>query len=141
MPVHALARARAVSIAAATDGSSRIAVVAELGCAPQTLAMSVGTMRGGFGPLIRVEKAATGADVQPTVAWVPAENDWMVSWIATAGGAHVLARRFDADGTPAGSVIDPSAPATAAAAGSDATVLAYQASAGGSFVKVALGCR
>jgi hypothetical protein len=141
VPVRALTKARAVSIATATDGSSKIAVVAEIGCAPQTIAMSVGTLRGGFGPLIRVEKAASGADVQPTVAWVPAESGWIVSWIATSGGPHVLARRFDAAGTPVGTVIDPSAPATAAAAGSDATVLAYQPSGGGSFVKVALGCR
>jgi hypothetical protein len=128
-------------MATAGDASARVAVVAELGCAPQTIALSVGTMRQGFGPSIRVDRAASGADVQPTVAWVPAENGWIVSYIATAGGAHVLARRFDADGTPVGPVIDPAVSATAAAAGSDATVLAYQPSGGGSFVKVALGCR
>jgi hypothetical protein len=138
--IAALARARAVSVASATDGSGRIAVVAEIGCAPQTIAMALGTLKGGFGQAITVTKATAGAAVQPTVAWAATEQSWIVGWIATQGGAHALARRFDATGNARGGAIDPSAPAIAVAVSSDATLLAYEPSNGGSFVKVALGC-
>jgi hypothetical protein len=147
--ISSLTRARAVAIASATDGSGRIAVVAELGCAPQTLAVVVGDLTKGFGAATTIAKP-DGAPfaVQPAVAWVPSQNDWMVSWISGDGGPHALAQRLDANGNTVGSVIDPSAPAIAATVGAGVTpseatpyLFAYEPSnAGGSFVRVSLGC-
>jgi hypothetical protein len=139
LSISALAGARAVSIASATDGSGRIGVVAEIGCSPQSIALAIGTLSGGW-HVATVASAGSGPAVQPTVAWVPSQSDWIVSWIAVSGGAHALARRFDASGEAAGSAIDPSVPAIGAALASDGSLLAYEPSGGGNFVKAALGC-
>ena len=140
VPIKGFTGARAVAIASATDGSGRIAVTGEIGCAPQTLLLALGTL-SGFNQVVTVASGGSGAAVQPTVAWVASQNYWIVTWIATSGGAHLLARRFDAAGNPVGGVIDPSSPAIAAAMGSDGNALAYEPAAmGGSFLKVSLGC-
>jgi hypothetical protein len=141
MSVTGLAGATAVSISAANDGTDRVAIVAELGCAPQSIALALGTASGGFGPVTTVAPAGSDASVQPTVAWVPTQGYWIVSWISLSGGAHALAQRFDTNGNAVGGVIDPSAAAIAACVQSDGSILAYEPSAGGgSFVSTSLGC-
>jgi hypothetical protein len=155
VPVPGLAQARAAFVAAATDGSGRLAVVAELGCKPQTLALALGTLSGGFGPTTTVTTADQGHfAVQPTVSWVSAttsenasnftQSFWSVSWIAGGGGttSRVLSQRFDANGKAIGGLLDPAVPASAAMALSDGTLFAYEQPAGqaGSFLGVELGC-
>ncbi len=140
--VPALTGARAVSVAVASDGSGRrIAIAAEIGCAPQSIALVVGTLAEGFRQETIVVEAGPGDAVQPTVAWVASEGAWIVSWIATAGGAHVLARRFDGAGAPVGNTVNPATPATGATVTEDGAVFAYvPAQGGGSFVSASLGC-
>ena len=137
--IPGLAGARAVSIGAATDGSGRVAVVAEIGCAPQGIALAVGSVPGGFSQGTVVVPAGSSAAVQPTVAWVASENDWIVGWISTAGGAHALAQRFDANGNAVGGTIDPSTPATGASVAGDGSLFAYVPGSN-SFVSASLGC-
>jgi hypothetical protein len=136
--IPALAGAYAASLGVATDGSGRVAVAAEIGCA-QSIALSVGTMSGGFPSGTVVARAGSSAAVQPTVAWVASENDWIVAWISAEGGAHALAQRFDADGNPVGGRIDPSIPATGASVASDGSLFAYVPGLT-SFVSASLGC-
>jgi hypothetical protein len=139
--IGGLAQARAANVA--VDGSGNIAVVAELGCAPQTIALAVGNLNAGFSHVTTVTKASgTSAVVQPTVAWVPSQSYWIVSWISTDGGAHVLGQRFDPSGNPVGSVIDPSASVLGGCVTSDGSVFAYQQPVGmnGSVLSVSLGC-
>lgn len=137
VPVQGLAGARAVSIA--TDGSQRIAVVAELGCS-QSIALAVGTL-SGFGATTTVAKMGSGGVIDPSVAWVASEQHWIVGWVQPGAGFRSLARRFDASGRPVGGVIDPSAKATAAIVESDGTLLAYEPDTGGGrLVKTSLGC-
>jgi hypothetical protein len=139
--VPGLAGARAVSMAAANDGSDRVAIVAELGCAPQSIALALGSLSGGFGQVTTVVPAGSAAAVQPTVAWVPSQGYWIVSWIAAGGGARALAQRFDSGGNAVGGVVDPSASAIAACAQADGSILAYEPGAsGGGFVRTSLGC-
>jgi hypothetical protein len=139
--VPVLAGARAVSVATANDGSDRIAIVAEIGCAPQSIALAVGTLADGFERGVTVAQAGTGAAVEPTVAWVASESAWIVSWVATTGGAHVLARRFDGVGSPVGGDVTPGVAATGAAITSEGSVFAYAPGpGGGSFVDTSLGC-
>ncbi|HSY21888.1 MAG TPA: hypothetical protein VK841_07230 [Polyangiaceae bacterium] len=141
IPVAALAGARAVSLAIATDGSDRVAIVAEIGCSPQSIALAVGTPSGNFGPATIVAAQGDAPAVQPSVAWVPAQGNWIVSWISATGGPHVLARRFALDGSAAGGAIDPATPATGACVGVGGDVLAYAPQQpGGSFLNVSLGC-
>lgn len=136
----ALGGARAVTVGVATDGSERIAVAAEIGCAPQTLALLVGSFDGGFPASPAIVAAADGyAAVQATVAWIGEEHEWLVTWISTAGGPHMLARRYTAGGDALGGVIDPSVAATGAVAVGDGTAFAY-VPATTSFVRVSLGC-
>jgi hypothetical protein len=137
--IPGLAGAYAASLAVATDGSGRVAVVAEIGCAPQSIALSVGTVSGGFSQGTVVAAMGSSAAVQPTVAWVASENDWIVAWISAEGGAHALAQRFDASGNPVGGRIDPSTPATGASVASDGSLLAYVPGSN-SFVSASLGC-
>jgi hypothetical protein len=137
--VPGLIGSRAASVAVAADGSNRIAVVAEIGCTPQAIALSVGTIAGGFGPATVVAPASTKPLVQPTVAWVASEGDWIVGWISSNGGAHVLAQRFDANGNPVGSTVDPSTAASGASVAGDGSLLAYVPDSN-SFVSASLGC-
>jgi hypothetical protein len=137
--VPGLTGAYAVSAGIATDGSGRIAVVAEIGCTPQSIALAIGTVSGGFSQGTVVAPAGSMAAVQPTVAWVASENDWIVAWISAEGGAHALAQRFDADGNPMGGRIDPSTPATGASVAADGSLFAY-VPASNSFVSASLGC-
>src|ERR1019366_7106071 len=48
--IPGLKGARAVSIA--SDGAGHLAVVAEIGCSPQSIALSTGTLERGFGPTV-----------------------------------------------------------------------------------------
>jgi len=123
----------AKAVAMATDGAQRLAVVAEIGCAPQSIAFAVGSDSGGFSTVVQVVPAGASASdkaFQPTVAWVTGRGDWLVTWISLSGGAHVLARRFSAAGVAEDAVFDPSISAVAAAAGPDGKVFAYDATTG-----------
>jgi len=120
----------AKAVAMATDGAGRLAVVAEIGCSPQSIAFSVGTSSGGFTAVAQVAPAGADAALQPTVAWVSSRSDWLVTWISRAGGAHVLARRFSAAGVAEDAVFDPAMPASAAAAVADGKVFAFDATTG-----------
>ena len=148
--VPGLATARAVSIA--SDGAGNLAIVAEIGCAPQSIELAIGPLAGPFTTTTVVPKG-NSAVVQPTVAWaathaVPGapQNSWAVSWIAVSGGAHALAMRFDSSGTPLqpgnqpSALIDPGTAATGASVTSDGTLLAYVPGSPGSFVNASLGC-
>jgi hypothetical protein len=142
LSIPGLENARAVSIASATDNSGRIAIVAELGCAPQTIALALGTVSGGFSTVVTVAPASSARfSVNPTVAWVPKQNCWIVAWISGESGPQALAQRFDVGGNPVGGVVDPSAGAIAASIGSDGNLFAYEpGNNGGSLVIVSLGC-
>jgi hypothetical protein len=154
--VSGLANARAVSIASdgpnSSDGPNNIAIVAELGCSPQTIALALGTLTGS-GPrptwqVITVAPAGASFAVQPTVAWVPAADPlpafWLVSWLSgtPGGGAHVLAQRYDSSGNPLGGLIDPGVRgALAAMASENGNLFVYeQTGTGGSLLDVAIGC-
>jgi len=141
LSVPALAGARAVAVATADDDSGRVAIAAEIGCAPQSIALVVGTLADGFHDGTVVAEARGGAAIQPSVAWVASEGGWIVSWVASEGGAHVLARRFDANGAAVGSTVDPGTSATGAAVTGGGEVFAYvPTQGGGSFVNTSLGC-
>jgi hypothetical protein len=135
-----LSGARAVSGAASPDG--RLALAAEIGCAPQSIALAIVTQ----GDLFRVTTvaAADGAfAVNPTVAWVPSEGYWIVSWISgTSGTAHVVAQRFDTNGNAVGSNIDPSVSALTAAVTAGGALFGYTQPKGmnGTFLNISLGC-
>lgn len=137
--ISGFAQARAVSLA--SDGKENLAVVAELGCTPQTIALALGTLSRGF-HVTTVAPANDTFAVEPSVAWAASEGYWIVSWISGSGGAHALAKRFDRNGNAVGAVIDPGTAALAASVTSDATLFAYQQPTGmsGSFVSVGLGC-
>ena len=104
--------------------------------------LTVGTLAGGFGRGTVVVAAGSDAAVQPTVAWVASQADWIVSWISASGGAHTpLARRFDAEGSPVSGTLDPQAAATGASVAPAGSLYAdVPAEAGGSFVTTSLGC-
>jgi hypothetical protein len=138
--VSALAGARAVAVA--TDGGTNIAVVAEIGCQPQSIALSLGTVSGGFGAAITVAPMGSGFQVLPTVAWVPAEGYWIVSWLSSSGGTHALARRYDAQGNPVGDVLDPNASLFASTVTSSGALFGFEQSSSGTanIESVGLGC-
>jgi len=142
LTLSGLAGARAVSVA--TDSGSNIAVVAEIGCRPQSIALALGTLSGGFNAVTTVSPAsASGLQVQPTVAWVADQGYWNVSWLSNSGGdTHVLAQRFDTHGVAVGEVLDPHASLLAATLASDGTLFGYQdpTSGSASFENVGLGC-
>jgi hypothetical protein len=141
--ISGLSGARSVAMASATDGSGRLAVVAEVGCTPQTIALALGTMAAGFSHVTTVVAPGSGFAIEPTVAWVPSEGYWMVSWIAQAGGGpRAFAQRFDIEGGPVGGPIDPMATALAASITSNGSLFAYEQSPGmnGTFLSVSLGC-
>jgi hypothetical protein len=97
--------ATAVSMAAGADGSGQVAIVGELGCAPQAIGLAIGSQTGGF-TATTVVAAGSAAAIQPSVAWVARDQDWVVSWISFEGGPpQAMARRFQADGTPLGDAI------------------------------------
>ncbi len=135
--IAGLAGARAVAIGVASDGSGRIGVAAEIGCSPQSIAFAVGTLAGGFSKVSVVAPAGADLAVAPSVAWVDAQNKWVVAWISAQGGAHVLARAFDATGNAVGAAVNPALSATAAAATSTGDIFGLVAS---SFVDTSLGC-
>lgn len=137
--IPGLAGARAVALAAASDGSARIAVVAEIGCSPQSIALAVGTLATGFAGATVVAPAGASVAVAPSVAWIEGQNRWVVAWISTAGGAHVLTRSFEPTGVPLGAVVDPQLRATAASVTSTGDVFGFVASSN-SFVDTSLGC-
>jgi hypothetical protein len=120
----------AKAVAMATDGAEHLAVVAEIGCSPQSITLSVGTASGNFTTVAEVAPAGTDAAFQPTVAWVSTRSDWLVTWISRTGGSHVLARRFSAAGVAEDAVVDPAIPASVAAADASGQVFAFDATTG-----------
>lgn len=134
-----LAGARAVSIAIAPGGARPIAVVAEIGCAPQSIELSIGSFEKGFSDAVEVAPAGTGDAVMPTIAWLEESNHWVVSWISSSGNLHVLARVFDADGRPTGPAIDTGLPARAANVTAEGGVLGFVKEKD-AFVDTSLGC-
>ncbi len=137
--IPSLARARAAAVAIASDGSGRIAVVAEIGCSPQTIALAVGTLADGFPNTTVVAPAGSGLAVAPSVAWIEGQDRWVVAWISSDGGGHVLARSFDPKGNALGATVDPGMKATAASVTSTGDVFGFVASSS-SFVTTSLGC-
>ena len=141
--IPGLAGARAVAVAADSSGKD-FAVVAEIGCNPQRIALAVGTLQG-FSHVTTVASGGNNAQIQPTVAWVPASSQapsdsWVVSWIFVDGAStHALAMRFDASGNPVGGVIDPQLNAIGAIATSGGAVMGYVPSQG-KMVSASLGC-
>ena len=134
--IPGLAGAKAVSIA--TDGAGNFAVVAEIGCSPQSIVLAIGTFAGGFSKTTTIVQKGSQSAVQPTVAWVASQSSWIVSWIATPP-AKALAMRLDSSGNPQGGVIDPSTAGDGACATADGRLLAYVPGAA-SFVTASLGC-
>jgi hypothetical protein len=137
--IPSLAGARAVAVAVASDNSGRIAIAAEIGCNPQSISLAVGTLTSGFSKATVVAPADGSLAVAPSVAWRSDKNEWVVGWVSSSGGAHVLARSFDATGAALDAALDPSTQATAASVTSDGNVLGFVASAS-SFVSTSLGC-
>jgi hypothetical protein len=137
--IPVLAGARSVALALASDGSGRVAVVAEIGCAPQGIALAVGTLERGFATATVVAPAGSDLAVAPSVAWIEGQNRWVVTWISSSGGPHVLARSFDARGNALGAVVDPGLGATSASVTSTGDVFGFVASSS-SFVATSLGC-
>jgi hypothetical protein len=136
--VAGLAGARGVAIA--EGPSDNLAVVGEIGCNPQAIVLSLGTVAGGFAQTTTVAAKGTGVATQPTVAWVSAEGYWIVSWIsAGSGGHHALAQRIDPHGNLVGTAIDPGGSALAAAVMSTGNLFTYD-DAQEEFESVGLGC-
>jgi hypothetical protein len=130
--------ARTLSMAAASDGSGRVAIVAEIGCAPQAVELAVGD--GTHFPTV-VEVAPAGSDlaVDPTVAWVGDAGLWLVSWISSTGGGHTASRWYQLDGSPLGGIVAASVPATTAAATSGGDAIAFLSSQS-VFLDLSVGC-
>lgn len=137
--IPSLAGARAVAVGIASDNSGRIAIAAEIGCNPQSIALSVGTIAGGFSKATVVAAADGDLAVAPSVAWIDGQNRWVVGWVSSHGGAHALARSFDVSGNALAPALDPSTDATGASVTSDGSILGFVASSS-SFVETSLGC-
>jgi hypothetical protein len=105
-PIDAFVGARAVAGAVHANGDGvQIALAAEIGCTPQSLALVVGTLDTStskitWGSVSEIAPKGTAAQFEPTIAWVTRDARWLVSWLSQGGAAR--ARRFDADGTPDG---------------------------------------
>jgi hypothetical protein len=140
LKIAGMTNARAASIA--TNPSGGIAVVAEIGCAPESIALAIGKS-SGFGSVVTVTPAGSTYAVEPSVAWDPANGVWVVAWLSGEGGPHPLARRFDANADAVGGVLDPGLHgAVAVSATQGGTLFAYTAAgmANGVFEDVSLGC-
>ncbi|HXU71716.1 MAG TPA: hypothetical protein VN947_20425 [Polyangia bacterium] len=136
--IDALAGARAVAAAATTvNGTRTLAIAAEIGCAPQRIAVAVGDLTDGFATFDATD-GAEAVTVQPSVAWIDARSEFLVSWIVGGAHPHVQARRFTPDARPVHAAIDIPLPATAAAVTSDGDIIAF--SADNTFVDQSLGC-
>jgi len=141
--IPGLAGARAVEMAVASDGSGRIAIAAEIGCAPQSIAFTTGTLADGFTSIAVAAPANGDLAIAPSVAWIDdpgrTPGRWLLTWISNSGGAHVVARSYDATGKALDVAFDANAPATSAAVSSSANVL-WLAAADNSFTQTSLGC-
>jgi hypothetical protein len=105
-----LAGARAVSAAVRADGAGyQVAVVAELGCTPQKLALalfSLDAATGAFGSptVVTVAPAGAGFATATSVAFHSASNEWLVTWLAD--GPLVRSQRVDPAGQLIGATAD-----------------------------------
>jgi hypothetical protein len=111
--ISGLANARGVGVGLTPDGA-QMAVVADIGCSAQAIKLALGSVGKGFPTVVEVAAPNGALAVDPEVAWVPSRQEWFVTWISVAGGAHVMARRFTRDGVPVGGPIDASVQATVA---------------------------
>lgn len=153
-----LAGAKAVAIAVSSDADhTRVAVVAEIGCAPhQRLRAAFGTASGvavladgglappvvAFGALVDVTPADAARAGAPSVAWIDAAGEWEIAWLGEAGGR---ARRYAPDGTALDAGVDLGRVAAAVAPRSAADraraheIVVFDAAAK-EWVRIALSC-
>jgi hypothetical protein len=81
--------------------SVEIAVIGELGCTPQSIAVQlVSYASGAFtsGGSTVLAPAGSGFQTTPTVAWSASRNLWLATWVAS--GPVVMGRFFDDSLTP-----------------------------------------
>ena len=104
-----LAGARAVSASLKQDGAGfQLAVVAEIGCTPQKLALALLPLdaQGTFGtPAVgQVAAASGGFQTATNVAWQEASKEWLATWLVD--GPAVRSQRLDASGKRVGPASD-----------------------------------
>jgi len=97
----ALTGARGVSIGARanSNGTTSLAIVAELGCTPQAIHVEVvdyDPQAMSFTVVGDATLAMPGAGFQttPTVVWTALRNRWLTTWVVEAG-PQVMGRFFD----------------------------------------------
>ena len=153
-PLPDFAGARGVGLAAGpkdADGSTPIAIVGELGCAPQTIVIAFGKLSSGASPSLTVGAAspvvvATAGHraFRPTVAWqqdapiaAGTRSEWLVAWTVDSPG--VAARRYAATGVPLSGAFDVGAGVIDPIPSRDGRVFAVDA-AHATFSAVSLRC-
>lgn len=99
------ARYVALGARAKSDGTTRLAIVAQLGCTSAAVHVALvdyDPSTSSFAAAGDVELAAgaagTSFQTAPSVEWVAARNRWLATWVAT--GPQVVARFFDDTATP-----------------------------------------
>lgn len=143
--IHGFAGARAISAAIReADGLVHVLAVGELGCLPQSLRISMGTLDGSgvltFGEATELVPSQPNVLVgRPAAQWVPSREEWQVTWVAS--GPTVMAQRLGADGKKIGEPFEVAAGASLAATVSDGTVYAFEPGTDSNvFWEVPVGC-
>ena len=103
--IPSLANARGVSmgVRVGSDGTMRIAVVAELECSPQAIELAfvdydpTSATFSATGEA-QVSAATGGLQTAPTIAWSAARSRWMAAWVAS--GPRVAGRFIDDAAVP-----------------------------------------
>lgn len=128
LPLQGFDEARAMSMAARGTGPFEVAVVGELGCAPQKLVFQLLQLtppnlepRGAVVemPLPEGAELATSA----RVVWLTAREEWLVTWLVD--GPAFYAQRLTATGDLLGAPMLLGEDLTAAAVDADGNVLAF----------------
>ncbi len=102
MTLSALAGARSVAMSghANANGGVRLAIVAELGCAPEAIHLALVDYTPGASPPafavvgdVEVSPAGAGFQTAPSVAWSATLSRWLATWVVT--GPSVSGRFVD----------------------------------------------
>ena len=145
-PVHVpgLAGARAVALAGRAEKEQiHLTLVAEIGCAPQAIAITFGVLdtmshQLTFDPSSEVSPSGDLVAAQPTVGWVEVRKEWLVTWVNN-DGPTLKGRRFTAEGKPIGAALSIGTGIEVAGIAADGTIAAFNQSKS-SFLQVPLIC-
>jgi hypothetical protein len=106
------ARGTAMATRANTDGTTRVAVVSEIGCANQAIHVELVDYDASAHPPtftsvgdLEISPASSAGQTLPSIAWSPARNHWLVTWAVQ--GPEVRARFFDDNLQPSDAITVP----------------------------------